>query len=103
VLAITSGKSHSLSTPGARAEKAEIEKAQNKTGRNPLKSQETAKSEISLANDFNSLRGALRNVFISQAKFSLPFAKLSHLFRFACEIYQRVSEATTTAKTLGSG
>jgi hypothetical protein len=66
-----------FSTPGARAEKAEDEKARNKAGHNPLKSQETAKSLISLASDFNSLRGVLRNDFLSQVKFFSSQAKFS--------------------------
>jgi hypothetical protein len=70
--------------PGARAEKAEDQKARNKTGRNPLKSQETAKSPISWANDSNSLRGGLAKRF--------PFA--SEISQFASEIFASQAKST---------
>jgi hypothetical protein len=66
-----------ISTSGSRAEKVEDEKGRNKTGRNPLKLQETAKSLISLANDFNSLRGA----------FAKRFHFASEISHFASEIF----------------
>jgi hypothetical protein len=46
-----------------------------KTGRNPLKSHQSAKSEISRPNDFNNLRAPRRNKNVSQAKFSSSQAK----------------------------
>jgi hypothetical protein len=51
--------------------------ARNKMGRKPLKSQETAKSNISRPNDFNILRAPSRNKIVSQAKFPVSQAKFS--------------------------
>ena len=50
-------------------------RARNKIGRKSLKSHETAKSDISRPNDFNSLRGVWRNKIASQAKLIVSQAK----------------------------
>ena len=60
--------------------KTKGKKVRNKTGRNPLKSHETAKSDISHPNDFNGFRGVLRNQNASQAKFSLRLRSISPVF-----------------------
>ena len=57
------------------SENGRREKARKNIGRKSLKSHETAKSDISRPNDFNSLRGVWRNKIASQAKLIVSQAK----------------------------
>ena len=76
-------------------------KARNKTGLKPLKFNETAKSEISRTNDSKGLRIWESNVFLSHAKFLVPFAKLFAPFGFGREMSRAVAEAAATVRTSG--
>jgi hypothetical protein len=80
VLAMDSEELNLAVQTRGRIGKSERKKCETKTGRKPLKSHETAKSDISCHNDFNSLRGGLRNKIVSQAKFSLRLRNISTLF-----------------------
>ena len=80
MLVINSGKSNLFPRPAHGPRKVEVGEGREKTGRNPLKLLEAAKSVISQTNDFNSLRGTSRSDFISQAKFSLRKRNLPAVF-----------------------